>query len=55
LGSLNFPHHKYMLGVYSHLIVLIVGYVASLFFPKPQLENGLTIFDYKKQKLATSK
>ncbi|HPH56729.1 MAG TPA: sodium:solute symporter [Bacteroidales bacterium] len=48
LGSLNFPHHKYMLGVYSHLIVLVVGYVASLFFPKPQLEKGLTIFDYKK-------
>jgi len=48
LGSMNFPHHKYMLGVYSHLIVLVVGYVASLFFPKPQLEKGLTIFDYKK-------
>jgi len=45
---MNFPHHKYMLGVYSHLIVLVVGYVASLFFPKPQLEKGLTIFDYKK-------
>lgn len=48
LGSWNFPHHKYMLGVYSHLIVLVVGYLASLFFPKPQLENGLTIYDYKR-------
>ncbi len=47
LGKWNFPHHKYMLGVYSHLIVLVVGYVASLFFPKPQLEDGLTIYDYK--------
>lgn len=48
LGKWNFPHHKYMLGVYSHLIVLVVGYVASLFFPKPKLEEGLTIYDYKK-------
>lgn len=46
LGNWNFPHHKYMLGVYSHLIVLVVGYVASLFFPKPELEKGLTIYDY---------
>lgn len=47
LGEWNFPHHRYMLGVYSHLIVLVVGYVASLFFPAPKLENGLTIYDYK--------
>lgn len=26
LGSWNFTQHKYMLGVYSHLIVLVVGY-----------------------------
>jgi len=51
LGKWNFPHHKYMLGVYSHLIVLVVGYVASLFFPKPDLEEGLTIYDYKKSNL----
>lgn len=49
LGKWNFPHHKYMLGVYSHLIVLIVGYVASLFFPAPDLAEGLTIYDYKKK------
>jgi len=50
LGAWNFPHHKYMLGVYSHLIVLVVGYVASLFFPAPKLEPGLTIHDYSKEK-----
>lgn len=38
LGSYNFPHHKLMLGVYSHLIVIAVGYLASLFFPKPDLK-----------------
>jgi SSS family solute:Na+ symporter len=32
LGAYNFPHHKLMLGVYSHLIVIVVGYGASLFF-----------------------
>src|SRR5204862_4035254 len=35
LGNFNFTHHKLMLGVYSHLVVIVVGYIASLFFPKP--------------------
>lgn len=48
LGKYNFPHHKYMLGVYSHLIVLIVGYVASLFFNTPNAEKNLTIFAFYK-------
>ncbi|NCU02467.1 MAG: sodium:solute symporter [Chitinophagaceae bacterium] len=41
LGNFNFTHHKLMLGVYSHLVVIVVGYVASLFFPKPVLEPNL--------------
>lgn len=41
LGAYNFSHHKLMLGVYSHLIVIGVGYVASLFFPKPVLDRNL--------------
>ncbi len=40
-GKYNFPHHKLMLGVYSHLIVIVVGYIASLFFPKPVLDKSL--------------
>ena len=40
-GKYNFTHHKLMLGVYSHLIVIGVGYVASLFFPKPVLDKNL--------------
>jgi SSS family solute:Na+ symporter len=40
-GKYNFTHHKLMLGVYSHLIVIGVGYVASLFFPKPVLDTNL--------------
>lgn len=41
LGDYNFTHNKLMLGVYSHLVVIIVGYVASLFFPKPNLDPHL--------------
>lgn len=40
-GQYNFTHHKLMLGVYSHLIVIVVGYVASLFYPKPVLDTNL--------------
>src|SRR5690606_17538365 len=32
LGAFNFTHNKLMLGVYSHVVVIVVGYVASLFF-----------------------
>lgn len=49
-GEYNFPHHKYMLGVYSHLIVLIVGMVASLFFDRPKADDSLTIYGYFKEK-----
>lgn len=41
LGEYNFAHDKLMLGVYSHLVVMGVGYVASLFFPKPELDKNL--------------
>ncbi|TDH27479.1 sodium transporter [Segetibacter sp. 3557_3] len=41
MGEYNFTHHKLMLGVYSHLIVIGVGYVASLFFPKPVIDKNL--------------
>ncbi|MCQ2254266.1 MAG: sodium:solute symporter [Bacteroidaceae bacterium] len=48
LGSWNFPHSTYMLGVYSHLIVLIVGYIASLFFKTPLADKALTVYGYKR-------
>ena len=46
LGEWNFTHHKYMLGVYSHLIVLFVGYAASFFFKTPLADKQLTIYGY---------
>ena len=39
-----------MLGVYSHLIVLVVGYVASYFFKTPLAEKELTIWGYMDEK-----
>ncbi|MCD8202929.1 MAG: sodium:solute symporter [Prevotella sp.] len=50
LGAWNFKHHTYMLGVYSHLIVLVVGYVASLFFKTPLAPKELTIYGYLDEK-----
>lgn len=46
LGDWNFQHHKYMLGVYSHLIVLVVGYLASFLFKTPLADKELTIWGY---------
>mgnify|MGYP000210949007 CR=1 FL=1 len=50
LGNFNFTHHKLMLGVYSHLIVIVVGYIASLFFPKPVLQQNLLYSSWKQNR-----
>jgi solute:Na+ symporter, SSS family len=50
LGKFNFTHHKLMLGVYSHLVVIVVGYIASLFFPKPVLEKNLLYSSWKENR-----
>ena len=50
LGDWNFKHHTYMLGVYSHLIVLVVGYIASLFFKSAPAPKELTIYGYLEEK-----
>lgn len=56
LGSYNFKHDKLMLGVYSHLVVIGVGYVGSLFFPRPHIDKSLLYSGWraerKKEKLA---
>lgn len=50
LGSWNFTHHKYMLGVYSHLVLFGVGYLASLLFKKPDNITRLTYRGWKNNK-----
>jgi len=54
LEKYNFPHHKYMLGVYSHIIVFVVGYFASFFFKSEPVDDNLTIYGYFKE-LKTNK
>lgn len=48
IGSYNFSHNKLMLGVYSHLVVIIIGYFASLFFPKPLIDKSLLWINTRK-------
>lgn len=53
LGKWNFAHHKYMLGVYSHLVLIVVGYVSSLFFKPDKKTEHLTYVGWlKMNKLA---
>ena len=55
LGSWNFTHHKYMLGVYSHLIVLVVGYLASFLFKTPPAPKELTLYGYLEDRKSSGK
>jgi SSS family solute:Na+ symporter len=54
LGDWNFTHHKYMLGVYTHLIVLVVGYIASFFFKSEEPEDNLTVYGWINKSRQTS-
>lgn len=50
LGRLNFNHHKYMIGVYSHLVLMIVAFVTSFFLKEPKADENLTYYGWKKMK-----
>lgn len=50
LGHFNFTHHKMMIGVYSHLVLMGVGYVASFFFQQEKDISALTYSSYLKAK-----
>jgi solute:Na+ symporter, SSS family len=51
LGSLNFAQHKYMLGVYSHVILFGVGYLASFFYKKQVVDKNLTYYGWSGKNL----
>lgn len=51
LGSLNFTQHKYMIGVYSHLVLFGVGYLASFLFKKQEIDQNLTYYGWSKKKI----
>ena len=50
LGGYNFTHHKLMIGVYSHLVLFIVGNFASYFFKSSQNLIDLTYAGWKEKK-----
>lgn len=45
-GRFNFPHHKYMLGVYSHLVLFAVGYLASFLFKADRDVRPMTFYGW---------
>ena len=45
-GRFNFTHHKYMLGVYSHIVLFVVGYLASFLFRPDKDTRDLTIYGW---------
>jgi solute:Na+ symporter, SSS family len=47
LGSYNFSHHKMMLGVYSHVVLFAVAWVASFFFKSKKETFELTYYGWK--------
>ncbi len=49
LGNLNFTHHKYMLGVYSHFILFGTGLIASYFFKKVKVPEDLTYYGWSRK------
>ncbi|MFT3979596.1 MAG: sodium:solute symporter [Ferruginibacter sp.] len=55
LGDWNFTHHKYMLGVYSHIVVLVVGYLASLCFKPVPVDPKLIVNRNQIRKLISGK
>ena len=50
LGGFNYTHHKLLLGVYSHIVLFVVGYFASLFFKSPGNISHLTFHGWKEQR-----
>jgi SSS family solute:Na+ symporter len=48
MGRYNFTQNKLMLGVYSHVVVIVVGYIASLFYPKADVNPNLLFSGWKK-------
>ncbi|MFB6320060.1 sodium:solute symporter [Saccharicrinis sp. FJH54] len=49
-GKYNFNQHKYMIGVYSHIILFVVGFIASYFFKAREIDDRLTYKGWLKYK-----
>lgn len=55
LGGLNFEQNKLMLGVYTHLIIVAVGWLTSGLFPKKEVDKRLLYQGWKEAKASTRK
>ena len=47
LGNFNFKQHSYMIGVYSHVVLVFFGYIASLFYKDKETDPSLTYAGWK--------
>ncbi|NWG12227.1 MAG: sodium:solute symporter [Acidobacteria bacterium] len=52
LGAWGYRHHNMMLGVYSHIVLFVVGYAASLFFKHEAPPRSLTIHGWLERRRA---
>ncbi|MGH9665473.1 MAG: sodium:solute symporter [Bryobacteraceae bacterium] len=53
LGPLNYPWSDLMIGACAHIVLLVVGYAASLFFPPERSElSAMTIWTWLKVRKA---
>lgn len=50
MGNLNFHQHKYMIGVYSHVVLIVIGYLASLIYKNGSVDDSLTYYGYLRMK-----
>jgi SSS family solute:Na+ symporter len=50
LGKFNFNQHPYMIGVYSHIVLMIVAFVSSYFFKSKPVAESLTYYGWQKLK-----
>lgn len=55
LGPLNYTQHKYMLGVYSHIVLFGVAWAASYLFPAQDVEHRLTYAGWRDMRNAEMK
>ena len=49
LGPLNYSQHKYMLGVYSHVVLFAVAWAASYVFPATGVDRHLTFGGWRQR------
>lgn len=48
-GNFNYAHHKMMLGVYSHIVLFVTGYLASFAFKNNKNIESLTYSGWKNE------